>query len=483
MSFPLRLAALPLLLISTAAYAAEPATPEGAAELTTLLQTYLGAKEGVVSVEPGDEVYDVTLDFAPLTAGLPAGTTTVSPLEFTLADNGDGTWAMTQDQALSLKLSIPGEIEMDIAIASYKGEGVFDEALQTFSSSNAEFSGLTMTQKVTDPNMGQQNVSYAIADGSYESTGAAGENGGVDSTGSFTLNGLSESFDLPPMGEGAPPSTISLTVDSYVGDSAVTGLRPDALYKLLAFFVANPSEEAIKAAQGELKTILTDGLPLFEHVTSNATGSNLKVQTPMGEVAASEVSATIEAGGLVEEGLFREAIGVKGLALPAGLVPDWAVDLVPKDVALDFAASRFDLAAPAKIFLAAMDLTKPEPVDEATGQQMLAALLPEGVVDITIAPSAVTAPIYTLSLEGTATAGPAAMPTGKATLTATGITAVEQALAKAPPEVGGQANPMIAMVKGLSKPGADGALVWELEMTADGKMLVNGTDLSAMGMQ
>lgn len=483
MTFPLRLAALPLLLLSTAAYAAETPTPEGAAELTTVLQAYLGATEGVVLVEPGDDAYDVTLDFAPLTAMMPKGSLTVSPMEFTLADNGDDTWEMVQDQAFTLKLSVPGEIEMDIAVASLSSEGTFDELLQTFSSASTSFSGLTMTQKMTDPTMGEQNVAYGIAEGTFDSTAEEGEAGGVDSAGTFEMSGISESFELPPMGEGAPPMSLSLTVDSYTGESTLTGLRPDAMYKLLAFFVANPSEEAIKAAQGELKTILTDGMPLFEHLESTATGAGLKVQSPVGEISAAELSATVEAGGVIEQGMLREAIGLKGLSLPAGLVPEWAVDLVPKDVALDIGVSGFDLASPAAMFLQAMDLTKPQPVDDAMGGQLFAALLPKGAVDVTLAPSSITAPIYGLGLEGVMSAGPMGMPTGKATVTLSGVTAVEQALSKAPEEIGMQAAPMLAMAQGMAKPGEDGALIWELEMTADGKMLVNGTDLSAMGMQ
>lgn len=484
MTFPLRLATIPMLLLSTAAYAAEPATPEGAAELTTMFQTYLGAVDGVVLVEPGDESYTVTLDFAPLTAKIPQGTATITPMEFELADNGDGTWAMTQDQPFAMRVSVPGQLEMDIAAESMTSEGTFDAALQVFTTSSSSFTNLTMTQVMTDPAMGQQNVKYAIAEGSYDSTAAASASGeGVDTTSTFAASGVSETFDLPPMGEGAPPMSITFTADSYEGDGTMTGLRPDAFYKLLAFFVAHPAPEAISAAQADLKTILTDAGPIFDHLESEATVSAVKVTTPMGDVTAEALGVTVEAGGLVEDGLFREAISVTGLALPAGLVPEWAVDLVPKDATLDFAASRFNLAAPAALFIAAMDLTKPEPVDEATGQQMLAALLPEGVVDVTLAPGSITAPIYGLTFEGAMSAGPASMPVGKATITATGATAVEQALTKAPPEVGQQGAMMLGMAQAMAKPGENGALIWELEMTADGKMLVNGTDMSAMGMQ
>ena len=58
------LLSLPLLLsASHAALAA--ATPEEAARLTTLFQSYLGAEPGVVKVEADGDDYSVTLDMPP----------------------------------------------------------------------------------------------------------------------------------------------------------------------------------------------------------------------------------------------------------------------------------------------------------------------------------------------------------------------------------------------------------------------------------
>ena len=59
--------------------------------------------------------------------------------------------------------------------------------------------------------------------------------------------------------------------------------------------------------------------------------------------------------------------------------------------------------------------------------------------------------------------------------------AVEQALAAGPPEMTGQFVPMLQMAEGMAKPGENGALVWELESTATGGFLVNGTNM--MGAQ
>lgn len=456
---------------------AADATEEGATALTAVLQTYLGATDGVVTVEPDGEAYAVTLDFAPLIAKAPTGTTaSVTPIEFSLADNGDGTWKMVQDQAVTVSLMAPGQAEFTASIGSLTGSGVFDTTLGAFSSSSTKASDIAVTQKVTDPELGQTDVAYTVKSLSYESTAKAATAGGVDSSASYSLEGLSETFTLPQMG-----MPLTLTAELTTGTSEISGLRPDAFYKLIAFFVANPDQAAIALHQDDLKTIVGAGIPLFDHLVSDSTTTALNVETPMGPASVANLSFQVELNGIVSAGLFREAISFDGLTLPPAVVPEWAVDLVPQSMSLDVAASKFDLAAPAKMLLNILDLTKP---DTATTPEqdaaLLAALLPEGVVAVKLAPGGIKAPIYEVTYEGEMTAGPATGPSAKATVTASGMTAVKQALTKVPEDVGMQIAPVLGMAEGLAKPGENGALVWELEATPEGAMTVNGLDLSTM---
>ena len=102
------LAVLPLVFSGTTAFA--EATQDGAAHLTEVFQTYLGTTEGVVSVEVAGASYTLTLDAAPLAkmAADAGGTATLTPIVMTLTDNGDGTWAVLQDQALSMAVHCAG---------------------------------------------------------------------------------------------------------------------------------------------------------------------------------------------------------------------------------------------------------------------------------------------------------------------------------------------------------------------------------------
>ena len=465
--------ALPLSLCASLDSA--EATPEGAEALTATLQTYLGATEGVVSVTPKEDYYDVTLDFAPLIAKAPPEVkTTLSPIEFSLTDNGDGTWEMEQDQAIDFTMSVPGTADIVVKVANLQSTGTFDAALQSFTSSATTATDISLTEKITDANTKtDSNVAYSVASMKYDSTAEEGADGGVDSKATYEATSLSETMTIPEM--GVP---ITLTAATQSGTADITGLRPDAMYKLLAFAVANPDATAAAAQQATLKGIIKDGLPLFAHLGSTGTLNDVKVETPVGLVGLTDLSFEIELNGIVDEGLFREAFTMDGLSLPAGLVPEWAAQLVPTSLSLDFKASRFNLAAPVAILLDTVDLVNPKPNTPEQDQALLAALLPDGVVDITLAPGSVTSPLYTVTYEGLFSAGPATpMPVGKATVTATGLTAVEQALAAGPPEMTGQIIPVLKMAESMAKPGENGALVWELESTATGGMLVNGTNM------
>lgn len=467
------LIALPLTL--AAGIASAEATQEGVDALTATLQTYLGATEGVVTVTPADDSYDVSLDFAPLMAKAPAEVkSTVTPIEFSLTDNGDGTWEMEQDQPLDISIAVPGAADITVKIGSLQGSGTFDTALQAFTTSTATLTDMVVSEKITDPTTkSETNVSYTLASMKYDSSAEAGADGGVDSTATYEATGLSETMTIPELG-----MPITLTAANQSGSADISGLRPDAIYQLIAFAVANPDAAAAAAQQDSLKAILKDGMPLFAHLTSTGKIETVSVETPMGPVGLTDIGFEIEANGLVEDGLFREAISLNGLSLPAGLVPEWAAQLVPTALSIDFKASGFNLATPAGMLLETMDLANPKTNTPEQDQALFTALLPTGAVDLTVAPGSITSPLYTLSYEGAFAAGPSMpMPVGKATITATGITAVEQALAAGPAEMTGQITPVLGMAKAMAKPGENGALVWELETTATGGVLVNGTNM------
>lgn len=470
--------AVPAVFTAAAAFAI-PATPEGAQQMTEVLQAYFGATDGVVLVSPAGEAYSLTIDAAPLLALAPAelAGTTMSPMVMQVTDNGDGTWAVTQDQAFAFAMTLPGIADISLDIARMWGTGVFDQELKAYVSSHSEFTGMAITEQLTQPGQPPMDVTISLASGLIDATAQANPAGGLDSTSTMTMTGLAQTISMPPMGEGMPPVDVSITAQSYVTTGNVTGFRIGGLLDLMQWAIAHPTAEAAEADKAGLKVLVQAVLPVFDTLAGAGTITNVSVTTPFGAVGIAEVVTEIEAHGVTSDGLFREAITLSGLTLPDGLLPPWAVPLLPTDFSIDVAVSGYDLAAPAMLLLPLFDLPTGTGPDQAMQDQALAALLPDGAVEITLAPGSVTGNGYELTYQGAMTAGPAAMPTGSATVTLTGAGAISAALAAAPAEVKGQALPGFAMAQGMAKPDENGALVWEIDATRPGTLMINGMDM------
>jgi hypothetical protein len=470
------------LSVSSSALAAS-ASPEEAKRLVGVFQSYLGDEPGVVKVTPAGETYDVKLDFAPLIkkAAKPGFTAEATPIVIKLTDQGAGKWLVTQDQSLLYSMKVPGQLDVSIKVGSMKGSSVFDQNLSAFSSSTSDFSDLTVDEKFTTPEAGETQVAYALKAMHYETTAKAAQNGGVDGTMRSTMSGLIERFTLPPSPTSPTPINVDVTVETGTSDVTYKGIKAQAIYKLVAWFVAHSSESAVKDGQAELKTLVGDGLPYFENISSTGTLQKLTAATPVGPVEIANLGYSIGMNGIVADGFAQESFSAEGLKLPAGLVPAWATGLVPDKFAFDFKISDFNLAEPAKIMLSEFDFTKKEPSTPEIDAKLLAAVMPKGAVTITMGPSRVVAKLFDLGFSGAMTAGPVGTPIGEASIKANGFDQVMDALKAAPPEMSGSAIAVMIAAKGMAKTETDGAMTWKIENTAAGGILVNGIDVSKMG--
>lgn len=467
-------AILPFALSGTAAIA--EANAEGAARLLGVFQTYLGSTEGVVSVEVSGAAYTVTLDATPL-ANLAAdagASFSLTPQVLTVTDNGDGTWGVSQDQAVTMSFGMPGEADVTQEIGSMTYEGVFDEALMTFSSARGEARDIKSVQKMTDPTAGDVTTETSLASMTFDLTGAAAAAGGVDAVFAMAATGYSGTFNTPESPDMLAMS-IGYSVDSLTQNGKTSGLRPEAIYKTLSWFVAHQTDEAMEANKGALKAILLAGLPIFDMTTGDITASGIKVASPMGEVAISQAMVTVELAGAVSDGKFREAIGLSGLTLPPGVVPDWALPVVPQEVRIDVQVTDFDARAGVTALLDLLDLPAGAEPDEAMNAQISAAFLPGNSITLGLMPSGLAGDGYELTVEGDMVV-PMDMPipTGKALITLSGIDKLQAALAAAPPEMQGEAMMMVGMAQGMAKPGPNGELVWEIDASMPGMLSVNG---------
>ena len=191
MQFRAIFAGVPALLVLGSAAFAAPATPEGARHLTSVLQAYLSDAPGMVQVLPVGEAYTVTVDFTPLLKRIPGDVVaSLTPLEFVVADQGDGIWAASQDQSLTLSFAAPGQLDLLGRISGLRADGLFDESLGAFSSMTVTFSNLSIQQMFRSPEVqGDVRIASEIEQGHFTLTSSASAAGGLDRVSKYTMGG------------------------------------------------------------------------------------------------------------------------------------------------------------------------------------------------------------------------------------------------------------------------------------------------------
>ncbi len=473
------------LLFSVSQTALAAATAEEATRLKGVFEAYLGATEDVVTVEPDGEDYNVTLDISPIAAKAAASGTTLSmtPIELTLTDKGDGKWDVSQDGPVEFNMKAPDAVSANVKLETYQWDGVFNEKLGTFESASGEMKNATVTESIIDPAKGKMDVSATLKNVKIEQTAVANPNGGVDVIAKYEIDGFSETVNgAGDAASGKPPFNLVMTAASGNYDTSAKGYKAKSLLDLMSFVISHQSKEAAVKDQAGLKAILSNMLPFFDSANGTGTFKTVSVATPIGPIGMDSLAVGVDMNGIVKDGKLRESFSITGLAVPPAVVPPWAVQLVPKNVTFDIQGSGFDLATPAQAILAALDIAKDPPLPAGFENTLMPTLLPKGTADIGLNPTTISNDIYSVSAEGTMTAGPAnPIPSGKATVKAKGLDEVLKIIQAAPPEAGlNQGSAVIVVAKGMAKTDADGSLSWIIESAGDGKVLVNGIDPTKM---
>ena len=476
------LAAFAMSLFFPTALAAEPATKTGADELKTTLRSFLGGSNWAIQVVPVAESYTVIVDPAALAEGLSVtgfrgrGST----LTLSVTDNGDGTWAYALDQPVYLFYSLPGivPVECMFHIGNVSLTGVFDEALGLPRQSRLEATEASTQCNIANPDPRIRTLASDQSTKSWivESSAVAGSKGvdlSIHSTNEQTFFTI-----MVPIAEQNTWKAKGALADSTT-ELSVTGLRSRNILDLWAWALGHSAPEEMAAGYAGLKTQIEAALPIFSDFTVTSTYQGISLNTPQGVFGAKEIKVSGGANGIVADARFHEGIEVKGPVLPDDLVPDFAKGLVPTDLSLGFTVTDFDPSGAAYVLLKMLDQPLGSPPPVGFEEALLASLLPNGAVTVTLDAGAVTGRDYKLTYEGALTAGPAQPdPTFTARLALTGMEAIRTAMQSAPTELElGTAAMGLGAMGGLAKPGAGGELVWEISLDETGAVLVNGRDV------
>jgi hypothetical protein len=459
-------------------------TADDAAKLQKSLQAYLGTAANAVKITPDGDGFKAVLDFASLFAmsNKTGAELTLPPFDFNLTPEGNGKWKIARQGPFKLASKLEGQFDITEDIESYNIDGEFDEALGALSTFSAEAKNITFNETLTDT-----KGTNIRADGKFDlisvkGTAVVNPAGGIDIKFSEPIGPAALNETIGAKDE--MPLALQFKIAGGNFDGVMTGTKSLAILELLKFVVARPDQTALAKDQKDFKSLLTNLLPAFANTNGQGSLNKLEVQTPMGPASAEKVNFGLDLNGAVKDGKFAESFGVEGLALPPGLAPAWATSLLPKNTSFGFTVSGYDAEAVAMANIVALDLSKDPPLPKTLEDQMLALLLPKGTAEISFSKTGISNDTYFLNAEGSFAAGPAAVPSGKAHVTAKGLDDVLKTIQASPPEAGLQEDAAVIIVaKGIGKAEPDGSLSWDVQATPDGKILVNGTDMSKLGKQ
>jgi hypothetical protein len=468
------------LLLATASTAAIAA--EDAASVQKSLQTYLGSEPGVVTVAPAGDDLQITIDITPYInkGNLPDTKVALSPFVLTAHANGDGTWETKSSAPLNFSMSSPA-LTFDFKSGTSEWTGTFDEELRGFTKTHSEMGNGSLTETIVDPGTGAKtNVAYTIGKYLSDSTATKRDAGVADVVASISAENLQGTWSLEGGNPAAGGGSFAAQKIGYQTNG--TGVRQRAVMDLIAWFVSHPNKDAIIKDQADLKKSLLAALPVMETMSGNETFEGLAVQSPFGNFTAQSAKIGIEAAGFTKDGRATETFEVAGLGIPAGLAPPWSIDLIPSALSFGFGASGFDADAPARLFIDKMDLSKDPPISPDVNPALAAAAMPNGTVNITLPPTTITAPAYTISMTGGMEMTMLGPKGGKVDIKMKGLDAVMaklQEAAQTDPQAA-QAIAGIVAAKGMAKTEADGTSSWAIVYSPDGKVSVNGLDLGAI---
>lgn len=469
--------ALPFLFVLSTPAFAQTVDVSGAEALTADLARYVGTAafdRGVVKITVQDGAYRVEVDFNKLVSLFPAQDVLkldIEPYVLSVKPRPDATWDVASDLMPNGKIAIKAEngthtSQWQVADASFSG--VYDPALAGFSVATGKNGAISMTS--TDP---ASSSEFTAASGSFQTQSTRNAVRGVDFTALQTLAGMVQTMRIaaPEAGLDLP---IVLRSPELSYSSSATGLQAQPLLDLLAFAVNHAEEAKIKAAQPQLKTLLRAALPLWEHLSGASGWRELSVGSPVGIFNASNARIEVAMDGVRKDGAISYGFQIDDLQVPAGLLPQWTVPLLPEDFDLNLGGTGFDLEGPATTVIDAFDLSRDPPISEEVGNMIVAQFManpPKFVLNRSMISNKDTE--ISASGEMTFAGGKPAL---TATVEAAGfdktMQAIQEATATAPEAQ--QAYMVAIAAKGFARTLSDGRLQWVVNMTPDGAVTING---------
>ncbi len=468
-----------VILGATPVAIAAPATQSEAQRLAGLFETYVGKGSSggpsPVTVTPRGDDYLVAINVSQILKPLEAFEVSLQapPLSFSVTPQDGTLWRVVQSGMPELQIRFKDQ-NMKLLFDGLRFEGLYDPAMMSFKSGKTTQNSSTLENR-TPVLLNIRRDGPSMID----MTSAPAPGGGLSAVVRGVTQDHVQTFKIL---QGGSDTEIGVSTGTISSNINIDALRNVQLMALWAFFVANPSEQALNGKLDEILRLVRQVLPLFNSIAQNASIQTVSITSPVGNFGMREAGVAFNMTGVHKQGNLGARIGLNGLTLPAAILPPWSQNLVPSDIVLDIKATGYDLEAAVEEILKVARPGVPQEESKAAGERAVFAIAPDGKVKVSLGPSQIVSKLLTINLEGEMTIIKP-IPQGRLVMKAKGLDetiAALQAAAGSDPTVQ-QALMGLVAAKGFGKAEPDGSQIWVIENPNGGIPTINGMTIPGMG--
>ncbi|TCU17190.1 hypothetical protein [Rhizobium sullae] len=469
-----------VLGLMTAVHAAE-INQDGANAIRDHLNNLLPediAKSGVVAVNPAGTRYEIIYDLAKLLSKVNPADFAIGglkPISMFATPQDNGLWNVEGDNSLNVSGHFKGpdqkRTEFTYSIASLAYTSIFDPAISYFRSGDFSAKDIKVTS-ATDT----EQVNASVGDVKYKLTSADSAAGRMD----FAVNGTLTAFAEQVSGKEMPP--VHITADAIDFDARVNSLPAKELRDIVVFALDHAEEKQIsKENEEKLKAMLRDAFPLISSLEETIDLHNLAVTGAAGGGGAKSFGYRLTVDGPSDATRLGVAMNAADVTFDSPMVPAAYSAFLPQAVDVQFGIPDMDFAAFGDEFMK-LDLTKSRGEGEDAGKKAVERLFRDGKFVMDFPKISAKSGVYDIDMSAKVESR---LDAGKdeyalqASILARDydktIAAVQE-LAKANPELN-QASFGMLMVKGFAKTDPDGRQRWDVTVSPDGSVTVNGQQI------
>lgn len=455
----------------------------GARQIVEKLTYYLPkdiVDTGFLKVTPGTERYEMAVDIMPLLKNIDKQGFSISglkPFVQFLTPQDDGTWKIEANDNLNVSGFFTTEGKKSnfaYMIDKFTFDGLFDPELAFTRTANFSIQKATLSTE-----SGPVKITAGVE--SYTSDMRA-ENivrGVADVVSNLSARGLTETVIGDPNSGNVTVSAASMDGRVQADKLGIVALRDLVVFGLDK--IKSKSETLTPDEDAKLKALIKANVPFVDNLTEEFHFRNVKLAAQGMEVKLADLGYKVDFNGIKPDTRAGFEVSIADPVIPPGLLPPGTDAALPKTASMGVAITGLNVEGVVSYILEHADFTKKQPLTDQQTAELGKIVLPEGKMKIQFTNVTAKSDVYDLSMTGKMEVNPddSQKPSADITVTARDLDKTVNFLqdnAKTVPQFG-QASFMVLMMKGFGKQEADGAMTWNVKVTPDGKVTVNGREM------